>query len=90
VVDLVTRDVVNTMPEATLDAVRDHGEVVGDTIVPEYAAAHAALDALTAAGIDLDDVVRVLEEEGVDKFVASWEELLASVTKALQAAAPNG
>lgn len=89
VVDLVTRDVVNTMPEATLDAVRDHGEVVGDTIVPEYAAAHAALEALTAAGIDLDDVVRVLEEEGVDKFVASWEELLTSVTKALQAAAPS-
>ncbi len=67
VVDLVTRDVVNTMPEATLDAVRDHGDVVGDTVVPEYAAAHKALDALTAAGIDLDDVVAVLEEEGVDK-----------------------
>jgi transaldolase len=88
VVDLVTRDVVNTMPEATLDAVRDHGVVRGDTIVPEYASAHAALAALTAAGIDLDDVVRVLEEEGVDKFVASWEQLLESVTAALDAARP--
>ena len=42
----------------------------------------------TAAGIDLDDVVAVLEDEGVDKFVASWEELLASVTAALEAARP--
>jgi transaldolase len=83
VIDLVTADTVNTMPEATLDAVRDHGAVQGDTIVPEYASAHAALDALTAAGIDLDDVVRVLEEEGVDKFVQSWNQLLDAVTKAL-------
>jgi transaldolase len=73
------------MPEATLDAVRDHGETAGDTIVPEYAAAHAALDALTAAGIDLDDVVRVLEDEGVDKFVVAWEQLLAALKSALDA-----
>jgi transaldolase len=86
VVDLVTADVVNTMPEATLDAVRDHGEVTGDTIVPQYAHARAALASLTAAGIDLDDVVRVLEDEGVEKFVASWESLLGSVTDALKAA----
>jgi transaldolase len=87
VVDLVTRDVVNTMPEATLDAVRDHGAVIGDTIVPEYAAAHAALDALREAGVDLDDVVRVLEDEGVEKFVTAWEQLLAAVQETLAAAA---
>lgn len=86
VVDLVTRGVVNTMPEATLDAVRDHGEITGDTIVPEYAAAHAALDALRDAGVDLDDVVDVLEREGVDKFVVAWESLLTSVQKALDEA----
>ena len=86
VVDLVTHGVVNTMPEATMDAVRDHGDIVGDTVVPQYAAAHAALDALTAAGIDLVDVVTVLEEEGVDKFVKAWESLLASVQTALDAA----
>ncbi len=87
VVDLVTSNVVNTMPEATLDACRDHGEVAGDTIVPEIAAAHAALAALREAGIDLDDVVQVLEEEGVEKFVDSWEQLLSAVQDALAAAA---
>ncbi len=86
VVDLVTRDVVNTMPEGTLDSVRDHGEITGDTIVPEYAGARAALDALTAAGIDLEDVVAVLETEGVEKFVASWESLLTGIQAALDAA----
>jgi len=86
VVDLVTKDVVNTMPEATLDAVRDHGETTGDTIVPEYAAAHAALAALTAAGVDLDDVVKVLEDEGVEKFVVAWEQLLGALRSALDAA----
>jgi transaldolase len=86
VVDLVTRDVVNTMPEATLDAVRDHGVVDGDTIVPEYASAHAALAAITAAGVDLDDVVDVLEREGVEKFVTSWTQLLGAVAAALAAA----
>lgn len=87
VVDLVTSNVVNTMPEATLDACRDHGEVAGDTIVPEIASAHAALAALREAGIDLDDVVQVLEEEGVEKFVDSWEQLLSAVQDALAAAA---
>lgn len=83
VIDLVTADTVNTMPETTLDSVRDHGVVKGDTIVPEYVAAHAALGALTSAGIDLDDVVAVLEDEGVAKFVQSWNQLLAAVSTAL-------
>jgi len=83
VVELVTAGTVNTMPEATLDAVRDHGSVRGDTVVPAYQEAHAALDALRSAGIDLDDVVEVLEVEGVEKFVKAWEQLLESVTAAL-------
>ena len=68
VVELVTRGVVNTMPEATLDAVADHGEIRGDTVRGEYANAHKVLADLAAAGIDYDDVVRVLEEEAVEKF----------------------
>jgi transaldolase len=83
---LVTQNVVNTMPEATLDAVRDHAQITGDTVVPFYADAHAALDAIAAEGIDMDDVVALLEREGVDKFIASWEVLLGVVTKALESA----
>jgi transaldolase len=84
--ELVSTNVVNTMPEATLDAVRDHGQTTGDTIVPRYAAAHAALDALAAAGIDLDDVVELLERQGLDGFVQAWEGLLASVARVLDTA----
>jgi transaldolase len=84
VVELVTRGVVNTMPEATLDAVADHGEIRGDTVRGEYASAHQVLHDLAAAGIDYDDVVRVLEEEAVEKFEASWTELLESVAGELK------
>jgi len=83
---LVTIDVVNTMPEGTLDAMRDHGVMSGDTVRTRYVEAHADLAALADAGIDLDDVVDVLESEGVEKFVKSWESLLAVVQSALLAA----
>ncbi len=83
---LVTKNVVNTMPEATLNAVRDHGKITGDTIVPFYGDAHEALVAITAAGVDMDDVVARLEREGVDKFIAAWEGLLTVVSKALESA----
>jgi transaldolase len=79
VVDLVAPGTVNTMPEATLDAVADHGELQGDTVTTRYAEARQALDELKAAGIDYDDVVEVLEVEGVKKFADSWNELLDSV-----------
>ena len=79
VVELVTRGVVNTMPEATLNAVADHGVIRGDMVRGEYADAHKVLDDLAAVGIDYDDVVRVLEEEAVEKFETSWTELLESV-----------
>ena len=79
VVELVTRGVVNTMPEATLDAVADHGGIRGDTIRGYYAEAQETLDALERIGISYDDVVQVLEDEGVDKFATSWNELFGSV-----------
>jgi len=84
VVELVTHGVVNTMPEPTLLAVEDHGVVRGDTIRNSYAAAHATMADLAAAGIDYDDVVRVLEDEGVEKFEASWNELLESLAGELK------
>jgi transaldolase len=86
VVELVAPGTVNTMPEATLAAVADHGVIRGDTIHPCYAEAQQVLDELKAAGIDYDDVVSVLEREGVQKFEDSWNELIASVTEQLEKA----
>jgi len=84
VVDLVAPGTVNTMPEGTLDAVADHGVVRGDTIRSTYAEAQQVLDGVKAAGVDYDDVVQVLEDEGVDKFEVAWNELIESVSAELE------
>lgn len=86
VVDLAVANTVNTMPEKTLEAVADHGVFKGDQVRPHYADAAAHLEALAAAGIDYDDVIAVLIREGVEKFVASWHELLDTVRDNLEAA----
>ncbi|MEU8174957.1 transaldolase [Microbispora hainanensis] len=83
---LVTAGVVNTMPEKTLDASADHGRISGDTIRPFYQQAWDVMASLKQAGIDYDDVVRVLEEEGVEKFETSWNELLETVDGELRKA----
>ncbi|GII87598.1 transaldolase [Sphaerisporangium siamense] len=80
---LVTSGTVNTMPEKTLDAVADHGNIDGDTVRPHYEQAWNTMAALKQAGIDYDDVVRALEDEGVEKFVTSWNELLGTVESEL-------
>jgi transaldolase len=80
---LVAPNTVNTMPEGTLRATADHANVQGDTIRDTAGASQEVFDALSAAGIDLDDVFAVLEHEGVEKFEKSWEELLASVREQL-------
>jgi transaldolase len=85
VVELVAPGTVNTMPEATLNAVADHGQIRGDTVTGAYADARAVLDGLASLGIDYDDVVRVLESEGVEKFEASWIGLLESLEAQLDA-----
>jgi transaldolase len=84
VVELVSAGIVNTMPEATLDAVADHGVVRGDTIRSSYADARQVMSDLAAAGIDVDDVVQVLEDEGVEKFETSWNDLLSSTRSELE------
>ncbi len=86
VVDLVVEDTVNTMPEKTLDSVADHGEVRGDRVRPFYDDAAAHMQALADAGIDYDDVIEVLIKEGVEKFVAAWDELQSTLSKSLEAA----
>jgi transaldolase len=85
--ELIAPGVVNTMPESVIHAFEDHGEVPGDTITGSYENARKVMSDLAAAGVDVDDVVKVLEDEGVDKFEASWVELLDGVQKSLDAAA---
>jgi transaldolase len=80
VAELVVANTVNTMPEKTLDAFADHGEVVGDTVTGRGAEAQEVFDRLAAVGIDFDDVLLVLEQEGVDKFKKSWHELVETVS----------
>ena len=77
--DLVVANTVNTMPEKTMQAVADHGDINGDQVHPHYDDAQQVMDDLAAAGIEYDDVIATLEQEGVDKFVASWDELVETV-----------
>lgn len=86
VTELVAPNTVNTMPEKTMEAVADHGAITGDTISGTGAAAGAVFVDLTAAGIDLADVFTLLEEEGVDKFEKSWQELLEATQGQLDSA----
>ncbi|MCU1647442.1 MAG: talA [Nocardia sp.] len=87
--ELVAPNTVNTVPEKTLAAFADHGEVAGDTMSGTGPAAQEIFDKIAAAGVNLDEVFGVLEVEGVDKFVTSWEELLGATTEQLQAAGSN-
>ncbi|MGW2651024.1 transaldolase [Streptomyces sp. NPDC001393] len=89
VTELVAPNTVNTMPEATLEATEDHGEISGDTVAGTYEQARADLDALEKLGISYDDVVQVLEDEGVEKFEASWIDLLKSTQAELERLAPT-
>jgi len=84
VAELVVADTVNTMPEKTLQAFADHGEVQGDKVTGTGADAQQVIDQLSAVGVDFDDVVAVLEREGLEKFDKSWTELVETVQTALQ------
>lgn len=85
VTGLVAADVVNTMPEKTLQAVVDHGVTTGDTITGTYEQSQQVFDALRAVGIDFAVVTEKLETEGVAKFIDSWHDLLGQVGEALEA-----
>ncbi|HEX8004013.1 MAG TPA: transaldolase [Mycobacteriales bacterium] len=86
VVELVAPGTVNTMPEPTLDAVLDHGRLRGNTGAQGYEEARAVLRDLAELGVDYDDVVNVLEVEGVEKFDTSWAQLQDQVRASLGAA----
>ena len=83
VTDLVVANTVNTMPEKTMQAFADHGELQGDMVSGREEEAQQVLDDLAAVCISYDDVVDVLEREGVEKFEASWHELVDTVQTAL-------
>jgi transaldolase len=86
VTDLVVANTVNTMPEKTMQAFADHGELHGDMVTGTEAEAQKVIDDLEAVGVSYDDVVDVLEREGVEKFEASWAELVQTVQTALDEA----
>jgi transaldolase len=81
--ELIAPGTVNTMPEKTMMAYADHG-APGTPVQKSYDEAAAHMRAISDAGIDLDDVFRVLEEEAVQKFVDSWDELTESVRRELE------
>jgi transaldolase len=86
VTELVAPELVNTMPEKTMEAVFDHGIVPTNSITNNYESAKMVLLAVSAVGVDYDDVTDLLEREGVEKFIISWGELVESVANALKAA----
>ncbi|MET7651991.1 transaldolase [Streptomyces sp. NPDC005486] len=79
VTELVAPGIVNTMPEATLEATADHGEIHGNSIAGTYEQARADLDAVEQLGISYVGVVQLLETEGIQKFQQSWDSLLSAV-----------
>ena len=86
VVDLVAAGTVNTMPESTMRAVADHAHLRGDTIRAGIGEARSTLERLGALGVDYDEVVTLLEKEGVAKFDTSWRALLEELDASLQQA----
>ena len=86
VTELAVDNTVNTMPEKTLEATFDHGVIHGDAVHGSYDEARETIEAIEALGISLTEVTDLLEREGVDKFIVSWNELLDIVTAAMDAA----
>jgi transaldolase len=84
-VELVEPGVVNTMPEATLRAVEDHGVVPADSIRGRTAEAETVLRELETVGVDYDDVVGTLEREGIASFEDSWARLAERLRERLAA-----
>jgi transaldolase len=86
VTELVAPMLVNTMPEKTMEAVFAHGVIPANSINGKYEEAKLVLHTINAMGISYDEVTELLEKEGVEKFIVSWNELVDSVNQALEAA----
>lgn len=89
--ELVTADVVNTMPAATLAAVADHSSATGtDMVRDRYSQAQQVIEEIQRLGVRYDEILQELETAGVNSFIASWQELLATVDNGLQRASGQG
>jgi transaldolase len=88
--ELVAPGTVNTMPEGTLEATGDHGDIHGDTVTGGYAQARADLAAVERLGISYEEVVKQLEDEGVSKFEVAWQDLLEAVATSLSSKGVEG
>lgn len=84
VTELVAPMLVNTMPEKTMEAVFSRGQIKPDSITGNYESARDVLSKLESIGVSYDEVVHLLEIEGVEKFVISWNELVETVSAALK------
>lgn len=79
VTELVAPDTVNTMPESTLIAVRESGNFMGESITQHFDSSRAFLSSLMDMGIDIEEVADKLENEGIDKFIKPWLQLIDAV-----------
>jgi transaldolase len=77
--ELIAPETVNTMPNETIEAFQDHGEVKPNSALQGLDEARRLIEELRAVGVDYDDVVLTLEDEGVQKFADSFDELLAGI-----------
>jgi transaldolase len=84
VTELIAPLLVNTMPEKTMEAVYDHAVIGENTISGTYENSRNVLAEIEALGVSYNEVVALLEQEGVDKFIVSWNELVETVSNALE------
>ncbi len=84
VTELVSKNIVNTMPEKTMMATADHGVIPEESVISAFGLAKQVLEEIAAAGVNMDEVTELLEKEGVEKFIVSWSELVETVEQALK------
>jgi len=77
--ELIGPETVNTMPLETIEAFQDHGEIRGDTVLKGVKKAQSLLEQLAAVGVDYTEVTATLEAEGLQKFIDSFDEIIASI-----------
>ncbi|MGC1633746.1 MAG: transaldolase [Gelidibacter sp.] len=75
---LIGKDTINTLPMDTIDAFRDHGNAA-ETITQDIDHAHKIMNDLNSGGIDINEITKKLEDEGIEKFKDAYDKLLKSI-----------